>query len=334
MAESETVATTATLTFAKAVNAALDRALTELPETLLYGEDVALPGGVFGCSKGLREKHGERVFDTPISESAMLGAAVGAAIMGRRPIVEIMWVDFSLVALDQIVNQAANVRYVSGGRLTAPLTIRTQQGILPGSCAQHSQSLEAFFAHVPGLRVAMPSDPQGAYSLLLAAIACDDPAIVIENRGFYHTLSGPVALDGAVEPVGGARVVREGSHATVVALGPMVHVAREAAETLASEGVEVEVIDPRWIAPFDTATVIASVAKTGRLVVAHQANVTGGFGAEIAARVVQEGFWHLDAPIERVGVPDTRIPAAPLLQAALLPAAADIAAAVRRTLDA
>jgi pyruvate dehydrogenase E1 component beta subunit len=328
------VAATTTLTYAKAVNAALDRALAAFPESILYGEDLALPGGIFGCTKGLRDKHGERVFDTPISETAMLGAAVGAAMMGRRPIVEIMWVDFSLVALDQLINQAANVRYVSAGRLTAPLTVRTQQGILPGSCAQHSQSLEAFFAHVPGLRVAMPSDPQQAYSLLLAAIACDDPTVVIEHRAYYHTLSGEVALDGPIEPIGGARLLRSGDQATIVALGPMVQVAQEAAETLAGEGIEVDLIDPRWIAPFDTAMVLASVEKTGRLVIAHQANVSGGFGAEIAARVAKDGFWFLEAPIERVGVPDSRIPAAPLLQQALLPGAEDIAAAVRRTIQA
>ena len=187
----EVAAPPTTLTFAKAVNEALDRALREFPDAILFGEDVALPGGVFGCTKGLQARHGARVFDTPISESAMLGAAVGAALMGRRPIVEIMWADFSLVALDQIVNQAANVRYVSNGRLTAPMTVRMQQGVLAGSCAQHSQSLEAIFAHIPGLRVAMPSDPGQAYALLLAAVACDDPAIVIEHRAMYHTMSPP-----------------------------------------------------------------------------------------------------------------------------------------------
>jgi pyruvate dehydrogenase E1 component beta subunit len=330
----ETVPGTTTLTYARALNAALERALAEMPETILYGEDIAVPGGVFGVTKGLRDRFGERVFDTPISETAMLGAAVGAAMMGLRPIVEIMWVDFSLVALDQIVNQAANVRYVSGGRLTAPLTIRTQQGILPGSCAQHSQSLEAFFAHVPGLRVAMPADPGQAYALLLAAIAADDPAIVIEHRAFYHTLSGEVDLGAPVEPVGGARLLRSGSSATIVAWGAMVQSALEAADTLAGEGIETDVIDPRWIAPFDTETVVASVAKTGRLVIAHQANVTGGFGAEVAARIAREAFWSLDAPIERVGVPDMRIPAAPILQQALVPGADAIAAAVRRAVNA
>jgi pyruvate/2-oxoglutarate/acetoin dehydrogenase E1 component len=323
----------ATLTMANAVNAALDRALADFPEALLFGEDIAIPGGVFGCTKGLVERHGTRVFDTPISESAILGAALGAALMGRRPIVEIMWVDFTLVAFDQIVNQAANVRYVSNGRLHAPMTIRTQQGALPGSCAQHSQSLEALFAHIPGLRVAMPSGPQEAYSLLLAAIASEDPAIVIEHRGMYP-VSGDVRLGEPIEPVGGARIVRPGGSLTIVALGPMVQVALDAATTLAADGIEAEVIDPRWLAPFDTATVLASVSRTGRLVVAHQANVTGGFGAEVAARIAGEAFWSLEAPIERIGLPDIRMPAAPNLQAAVLPTAADIVAAARRVVAA
>ncbi len=207
----------ASLTVASAVNAALDRALAEFPEALLFGEDIALPGGVFGCTKGLAERYGERVFDTPISESAILGAALGAALMGRRPIVEIMWVDFTLVAFDQIVNQAANVRYVSNGRLHAPMTIRTQQGAMPGSCAQHSQSLEALFTHIPGLRIAMPSGPNEAYSLLLSAIASEDPAVVIEHRGMYP-VSGDVRLGDPIERVGGARIVRTGTSVTIVAL--------------------------------------------------------------------------------------------------------------------
>lgn len=330
----EIAAGTATLTVAKAVNAALDRALIEFPEAILFGEDIALPGGVFGCTKGLVERHGPRVFDTPISESAMLGAAVGAALLGRRPIVEIMWVDFTLVAFDQIVNQAANVRYVSNGRLHAAMTIRTQQGVLPGSCAQHSQSLEALFTHIPGLRVAMPSSPQEAYALLLAAIASDDPAVVIEHRGMYHTVSGEVRLGEPIEPVGGARIVRQGKDLTIVALGPMVRVAVDAAAMLAEEGIEAEVIDPRWLAPFDAETVVASVSRTGRLVVAHEANVTGGFGAEVAARVARDAFWSLEAPIERVGLPDVRMPAAPGLQAAVVPTANDIVTAARRAVAA
>jgi pyruvate/2-oxoglutarate/acetoin dehydrogenase E1 component len=327
----ETAIQTRRLTYAKAINAALDRALAEHPDALLFGEDVALPGGVFGCTRGLVDRHGPRVFDTPISETGFLGAAIGAAMMGKRPIAEVMWIEFTLVALDQLVNQAPNVRYVSEGRMTAPITVRTQQGVLPGSCAQHSQSLEAYFAHSPGLRVAMPATAQDAYDLLLAAIACDDPAIVIEHRSLYQS-SGEVELDGPIQPVGGARVVREGGDVTIVALGPMLRVAQAAAQTLAEEGIQVEVIDPRWVAPLDIDALAASVTKTGRLVTVHEACVTGGIGAEIAARVGQECFFSLRAPIERLGVPDTRIPSAPHLQRALLPDADAVVAAVRRTM--
>jgi pyruvate/2-oxoglutarate/acetoin dehydrogenase E1 component len=318
------------LTYAKAINAALDRALDAFPEALLFGEDVAIPGGVFGCTRGLHEKYGDRVFDTPISETGFLGAAVGAAMVGRRPIVEVMWVEFTLVAFDQIVNQAPNVRYVSEGRLQAPITVRTQQGILPGSCAQHSQSLEALFAHFPGLRVAMPANPQDAYDLLLAAIASDDPAVVIEHRSLYQK-SAEVELGGEIQDVGGGRVLRRGSDATVVALGPMVQVAGAATEMLADQGIEVELIDPRWVAPLDFELIAESVGRSGRLVIVHEANVTGGIGAEIAARVGRESFWSLEAPIERIGLPDVRIPAAPHLQGLLLPTPEAVVEAVHRT---
>lgn len=321
------------LSYARAVNAALRRGLETFPEALFFGEDVALPGGVFGCSKGLVDDFPERVLDTPISESAILGAALGAALLGRRPIVEIMWIDFSLVALDQIVNQAANVRYVSLGALKAPLTVRTQQGALPGSCAQHSQCLEAFYAHVPGVRVGVPSTAADAYSMLLAAIADDDPVVIIEHRGFYHTVSDPVSLDSPIEPIGSGRIVREGSDVTLITWGQILSKALEASETLASDGISVEVIDPRWLNPLDTSLVIGSVEKTNRLVIAHEANLTGGFGAEIVARVVRDAFWSLEAPIERVGVPDVRMPAAPVLQDAVLPSVDEIAGALRRTAE-
>ena len=193
------------LNFAEAVNTALRRCLDEIPETLLYGEDVGVPGGVHGVSKGLHKTFGDRVFDTPISESAILGSAVGAAMFGRRPIVEIMWSDFFLVALDQVVNQAANVRYVSNGQVQAPLTIRTQQGNSPGACAQHSQNLEAFFLHTPGIRVCMPRTPQDAHDLLLSAVHCDDPTIVIENRTLYFGAKEEVTTGGPVQPIGGLR---------------------------------------------------------------------------------------------------------------------------------
>jgi pyruvate/2-oxoglutarate/acetoin dehydrogenase E1 component len=318
------------LPYIGAVNAALRWALESLPETLVFGEDVAKPGGPFGASRGLHRTFGDRrIFDTPISESAIIGAAVGAAMRGYRPIVEIMFMDFHLVAFDQVVNQAANVRYVSGGRYSAPLTIRTQQGYTLGSCAQHSQSLEAFFAHTPGIRIALPATPRDAYELLRAAIVCDDPTIVIESRALYGT-SGPVELDREVEPIGGARVVREGRDVTIVSWSRMVGEALDAAEILAARGIAAEVVDLRWLSPLDFDVVLASVERTGRLVVAHEANLTGGFGAEISARVMEHAFDLLDAPIARVGTPDVRMPAAPSLQRAVIPAADTIVAAVDR----
>jgi acetoin:2,6-dichlorophenolindophenol oxidoreductase subunit beta len=307
------------MTYAQAVNAALDRALSERPEALLYGEDVAKWGGIFGCTKGLAARHGDRVFDTPISESAILGSAVGAAMLGRRPIVEIMWIDFTLVALDQLINQAANVRYVSQGTLTAPLTMRTQQGAMPGSCAQHSQNLEAIFAHTPGLVVGLPATPQDAYDMLLSAIWSNDPAVVIENRNLYFECKQEVELDGPIQPPGGARVARVGADVTAVTWSAMLQTVLTAAEEAARQDVNVEVIDLRWLQPLDIGTVLQSVAKTSRLVIVHEANRTGGFGAEIAAQVAETSLHLLDAPIKRVAVSDSRMPAAPHLQKALIP---------------
>lgn len=316
------------LTYAEAVRAALRRCLTDLPETLLYGEDVAKPGGVFGVTRTLRRDFGNRVFDTPISESAILGSAVGAAMLGRRPIVEIMWIDFSLVAFDQIVNQLANVRYVSQGKLQAPVVIRTQQGSAPGACAQHSQNLEALFLHVPGVRVCMPWTAQDAYDLLVAAAYSDDPVVVIENRTLYNAGKHEVVLDGPVQPLGGGRVRREGAAATVVTWGAMTAKVLEAARLVAEEGVFVEVLETPWLNPFPTHVVTESVRRTGRLAVVHEANVTGGFGAEVVARVVGAGV-PLQAPVLRLGLPDMRVPAAPSLVDALIPDAPRIAASLR-----
>lgn len=316
------------LSYGEAVNAALHRLMEELPEALVYGEDVGVPGGVFGVTRGLRKQFGDRAFDTPISESAILGSAVGAAMMGRRPIVEIMWADFSLVALDQIVNQAANVRYVSNGRLSAPLTIRTQQGNAPGACAQHSQCLEALFLHVPGLRVCMPATPQDAYDLLVTAVHCDDPVLVVENRSLYFGPKEEVTVGGQAGPMGGARIRHPGTDVTVVTWGAITQRAIEAAEALAGEGIGAEVVETPWLNPFDTDAVTASVARTGRLAVVHEANVTGGFGAEVVARVTEAGVPRSVPPV-RVGTPDTRMPAAPLLAQALVPDATRIADEVR-----
>ncbi|MEV4466157.1 transketolase C-terminal domain-containing protein [Micromonospora echinofusca] len=319
------------LRYIQAVNAALTWALDSRDDTVYFGEDVALPGGPFGATKGLHKRFGSaRIFDTPISETGFLGMALGAAMTGLRPIAEIMYADFSFVAMDQFVNQISTIHYSSNGRWRAPLVIRMQQGYSPGACAQHSHSPEAYFAHTPGLRVALPATPDDAYQMLRTAVASDDPVVVAEARMLYPT-RGPVRTDAPVEPVGGARVVRPGGDVTVVAWSRMVGAALDAAGQLAEEGIEAEVIDLRWLNPLDFDTVAASVARTGRLVVAHEANLTGGFGAEIAARAAAECFADLRAPVARVAAPDVPMPAAPALQAAVVPEAADVVAAVRRT---
>ncbi|MWA03580.1 acetoin dehydrogenase [Actinomadura sp. LD22] len=317
------------LKYGEAVNAALARVLAELPETLLYGEDVGKPGGVFGVTRGLRRRFGDRVFDTPISEAAILGSAVGAALMGARPIVEIMWADFSLVALDQLVNQAANARYVSRGTAPAPITVRTQQGNAPGACAQHSQSLEALFLHVPGLRLVMPRTPQDAHDAVVAAVHADDPVIIVENRSLYFGEKAEVELGGPARPMGWSHLRRPGRDVTVVSWGAVAAQALEAADALAADGIEAEVVELTWLNPADMDAVLGSLARTRRLAVVHEANTTGGFGAEIVARAVEAGTG-LDAAPVRIGAPDVRIPAAPVLAEALLPSAAGIAARIAR----
>lgn len=318
------------MSYIQAVNSALDAQLSSHPEVLVYGEDVGGAGGIFGASRGLQKKYGaERVFDTPISESAILGSAVGASMMGMKPIVEIMWADFSLVALDQLINQAANIRYITRGRSAAPIVVRTQQGVTPGSCAQHSQSLEALLAHIPGLRVALPATPQDAYSMLQSAVACDDPCVVFEARSLYQT-SGDVDLDSSAEPIGKARLHGTGRDAVVVTWGTMLGPSLEAAESLKQESIDVAVLDLRWLSPLDEEALLKAVKNAGhRAVVAHEANVTGGFGAEIVARI-HEAFGGIPLQIARVGAPNVRIPASPVLMRALIPNAAQIASAVRR----
>jgi 2-oxoisovalerate dehydrogenase E1 component len=317
------------LTYAKAINSALARELGDRPEVVVFGEDVAIPGGVFGVTRELQERFGAaRVFDTPIAEASILGSAVGASMCGLRPVAEVMWADFLFVALDQLVNQAANVRYLHRGAVSAPLVVRCQQGVTPGSCAQHSQSVEALLAHIPGLRVGMPATPQDGFAMLRAAVAGDDPTIIIESRALYGR-KGPVALDAPVEAVGGARLRREGSDVTIVTWGPMQDHALTAADALAGQGIDAGVLDLRWLSPLDEAAIAEQIVKTNRVVVAHEANVTGGFGAEVVAGIVDRHFDDLDAPPVRVGSPDVRFPSSPVLQQALLPEADDLVRAVR-----
>lgn len=317
------------LRYIQAVNAALRWSMETRDDTIIFGEDVGIPGGPFGATKGLWKDFGpDRIFDTPISEQAFLGMALGAAMTGLRPIAEIMYVDFAFVAMDQIVNQIATARYVSNGTYSAPLVIRSQQGHSLGSCAQHSHSAEAYFAHTPGLRIAVPSTPDDAYQMTRTAVTSDDPVIILEARQLYAD-KGLVRLDAPVESMGGSRVVRAGTDVAIVTWGTMVRAALEAADQLATLGVSAEVIDLRWLSPLDLGPVRDAASRHGRIVVAHEANLTGGFGAEISARVVEECFSSLRAPIRRVAAPDVHVPAAPVLQQALIPGVADIVAAAR-----
>jgi pyruvate/2-oxoglutarate/acetoin dehydrogenase E1 component len=305
------------LSYIRAVNEALAWALVTYPETVVFGEDVALPNGPFGATKGLFDRFGRRVFDTPISESAMVGTALGAAISGLRPVVEIMYADFLLVAMDQIVNQVANARYVSRGQLVPRLTIRTQQGATPGSCAQHSQSLEALFAHIPGLRVCLPSSAGEAYAMLRSAIASDDPVMVFESRRLYPS-KALVDLDAPLEAIGGSRVVLEGDDLTVACWGTAVSDVLASRSALEQQGIRPEVIDLRWLSPLDLGPVFASVERTGRLAVVHEANRTGGFGAEVVARVAEAMGPEVGTACVRIGTLDTRVPASPHLSRAVL----------------
>jgi pyruvate/2-oxoglutarate/acetoin dehydrogenase E1 component len=314
-----------------AIGAALDEALAADPTVCLLGEDISL-GGPFGATKGLAERHGAaRVRDTPISEATIMGLAVGAAMAGRRPVLEIMFIDFLTLAMDQLVNHAAKLRYMTGGQVSVPLTVRVQGGAAGGMGAHHSQSLEAWLAHVPGLTVVTPSTPADAKGLLTAAIRSDDPVLFLEHRGLYWT-RGDVPDGEHVVPLGSAATVRDGRDATIVAWSRMVATALAAADALASDGIEAEVIDLRGLAPFDLPAVVASVRRTGRLVVTSEAVVTGGLGAEVAASVAGVVGADLRAPIERVGAPFVPVPAGSDLETLYLPNADDVAAAVRRTL--
>jgi 2-oxoisovalerate dehydrogenase E1 component len=312
-----------------AVHDALEAELRADDGVFVAGIDVGEGGNVFGLTRGLRAEFGDRVRDTPISETAVMGVGVGAAMAGMKPVVELMYLDFVGVCLDQILNQAAKMPFMTGGAAQMALTVRTQFGAGRSSGSQHSQSLEALLAHIPGLSVVMPSTPADTYGLLRAAIRDPNPVVFIENRLLYGT-KGPRPPADHLVPIGRSAVVRPGTDVTLVSVSRMVHESLAAAEELAGDGVSVEVIDLRTVAPLDLDPVLDSVGRTGRLLIAHEAVLPFGIGAEIAARVGTEAFWHLDAPIERVGAAFTPAPYAPELERAWLPGRADIAAAVRR----
>ncbi len=317
------------ITYAAAIREALAEELERDEQVFLIGEDIGESGGVFGVTKGLIERFGsDRVLDTPISEEAIVGAGVGASLLGGRPVVEIMFSDFAALAMDMIANQAAKTHYMTGGRLSAPLTIRLVTGTAGATAAQHSQSLEAWFVHVPGLKCVAPSTPADAKALLKAAVRDPDPVCFFEHKLLYNRKG---EIDDEVEPLafGRSRVAREGTDVTVVAYLKTLHDALDAAELLESEGLSLEVIDPRTLVPFDREGLRTSLEKTGRLLIAHEAPVRGGFGAEIAAIAAEEMWETLRAPIVRVCGTNTPMPYAPELEGFVIPDATRIAQAAR-----
>ena len=319
------------ITYREAVRDALSTAMRQDDGVFIMGEDIAEMGGSMGVTQGMLEEFGpERVRNTPISEMAIVGAGIGAAIAGMRPIVEIMYQDFTTLAMEQIVSQAAKHRYMSGGQIKVPLTIRTQGGAGWSPGAQHAQQLEAWFVHVPGLKVVFPSTPEDVRGLLWSSIYEDNPIVFFEHRTLYG-IKGEVPDE--IEPIeiGKARIHREGEDVTVVATGRLVHESLKAAEQAAEEGISVEVFDPRTLQPLDEDALIASVQKTNRVVVAHEAVTRMGWGAEVAAVVQEKAFDYLDAPVARVGAKFTPIPFAPVMEEWVVPHAKDVLAAIKKT---
>ena len=316
-----------------AINEALKEEMERDENVVLIGEDVGIPGGSFGASRGLYDRFGpERVFDTPISEAGIMGLAAGAAACGLRPIVEIMFMDFLTTCMDGIVNQIAKMRYMFGSQYAVPIVIRTPAGAGLNAGPQHSQSLEAWFAHVPGLKVIMPATPYDVKGLLKSAIRDDNPVIFVENKAL-HTLKGPIPEEEYLVPIGKADVKKEGTDVTVVATSRMVHESLKAAEILSQKNIDIEVIDLLSISPWDKDAIFTSVSKTHRLVIAHEAVKSFGVGAEISATIAEEIIEELDSPVVRVGAPSVPIPFTPVLEKAYLPDTEDIISAIKKTLE-
>ena len=316
-------------TYLQALNEALRQEMERDENVFILGEDVGQFGGCFGVTQGLYDEFGEdRVMDTPITESAIVGAATGAAFSGLRPVAELMFVDFIGVSMDQLFNQAAKMRYMFGGKSTVPMTLRMPQGAGIGAAAQHSQCLESWFMNIPGLKVAIPATPYDAKGLLISAIRDDNPVVFLEHKMLYG-VSGDVPDESYTIEIGKADIKREGSDVTIVATSQMVYTALAAAEKLAAEGIEAEVVDPRCVLPLDTETILESVKKTHALVVAHEAVQFAGPGAEIAALVAEEAIEYLDAPVKRVGAPFCPVPFSPPLEQHYIPGVEDIVAAVK-----
>ena len=318
------------ITYLEAVGEALSQEMRRDPEVFLLGEDVGVYGGAFGVTRGMLEEFGpERVRDTPISEAAIAGAATGAALMGMRPVMEIMFMDFLTISMNQLVNQAAKIHFMFGGKANVPLVARAPAGSGTGAAAQHSQSLEAWFINVPGIKVVAPSTPYDVKGLLISSIRDNNPVLFMEHKLLYGT-KGPVPEDLYTIPLGQAEVKREGHDLTIVAYSIMVPRALEAAEQLAAENIEIEVVDPRTLKPLDKDTIVQSVAKTGRVLIAHEAPQTGGFGGELAAVIAEsQAFDYLDAPIRRLCGRDVPIPYNRTLERSVVPQVEDIVATAR-----
>ena len=322
----------AVITYRDAVVRALDEELARDENVIFFGEDVARAGGVFKATPGLWEKYGDvRVRDTPISENAIVGAGIGAALTGLRPVIELMFADFAAVTLDQIVNQAAKMRYLSGGQISIPLTIRAAQGAGAGFGAQHSQSCEGMFMNTPGLKVVVPSNPADVLGLLKTAVRDDNPVVFLEHK-FQYAEKGEVPDGEHLVPFGVASVLRKGKDVTLIAIQKMVSVALKAADQLEKEGISAEVIDPRTLVPLDLETIIGSVKKTGRLVTIEEGMYSGGWGSEVASRVTDEAIWHLEGPVIRVTLKSGMVPFSLPLEEYVIPGAADVVAAVKRAL--
>lgn len=324
--------TTRQITYLEAVREAMSLEMRENNDVFILGEDIGVYGGAFGVTRGMIEEFGpERVRNTPISEAAIAGAAIGSALTGMRPILELQFSDFITIAMDQMVNQAAKTRYMFGGKGKVPMVLRTPAGSGTGAAAQHSQSLEAWMAHIPGLKVVQPSTAYDVKGLLKAAIDDDNPVIFYEHKLLYRTTDDVPEESYKIE-LGKADIKREGTDVTIVATAIMVHKALEAAAELEKEGISVEVVDPRTIVPLDKETIINSVKKTGRLIVVHEAVQRGGFGGEIVSVVAEsEAFDYLDAPIKRLGGKEVPIPYNPKLEKAAIPQVPDIIEAVRQS---
>ncbi len=319
------------LSYLEAIREALVEEMRRDPKVFVLGEDVGAYGGAFGVTQGLFEEFGEaRVIDTPISESLIVGASIGASLRGYRPVAEMQFADFISCAFDQIVNQAATLRYRYGGRATVPIVIRAPSGGNVGGGLYHSQNPEAWFVHRPGLKVVAPSTAYDAKGLLKAAIRDDNPVIYMEHKYLYRRVKGPVPDGEGIVPIGKAATRRTGADATILTYGAMVAPSLEAADTLAGEGFETEVIDLRTLLPYDKEAIFASVEKTSRVLIVHEDVKTLGIGAELSAVIVEERFDALDAPIMRVTYPDTHPPFSHVLEAAALPDPGKIAAALRR----